>query len=310
MKKYSELNYYLLPETTNKKIIKTIQDLYDSDPDKFVLIEIGANDGWMVDRMYDFVIKNDPRAIMVEPIPCYYDALKNTYSSMKNMSFEKVAIDTSSGVRKMHYIPQERFDNEEVGFRMIDTPHLEYTPHLLKEHWARGLGSFYSEKNALGCPELAQFSEKLEVNTITIDDLFEKHNITAEHNIVIQTDCEGHDLEILRTFDFSKYKPKIYICEICAMEKYPPSHPAYVKLAPQFAKQKIYLKDLDRHVTANIKLEILEYPHQSALYSLEDEKETIEIFQNNGYYPMHSKDMFAINIEWFESYMQKEDTNA
>ena len=36
-----------------------VQEVYDRDPNKFVMIKLGANDGWMCDNLYDFVMKND-----------------------------------------------------------------------------------------------------------------------------------------------------------------------------------------------------------------------------------------------------------
>ena len=94
------------------------------------------------------------------------------------------------------------------------------------------------------------------------------------------------------------------------MEKYPPSHPMYVELPPHYGQQRIYVEDIDRYVMANFKIEILEYPHESALYSLEEEKEAIQIFKDNGYYPMHFKDMVAINVEWWESLDKQRVKNA
>ena len=313
----NDLNYFNLEVTTNETMMKLVEKLYNKDPDKFVLLEIGANDGYMCDRMYDFVLKNDPKAIMVEPIPCYVEDLKKNYSHLKNVIFEQVAIDGESGTRQMVYIPGQRFENEEVKFRMTDTEHLEYTPHLLKEHWARGLGSFYDHKNNLACPELSQYTETIEVKTTTIKTLLKKHGITSEHNLIIQTDCEGHDLEILKSFEFSNVRPQMYICEICSMEKHPPSHPAYKPLrvfygqvpiqtskqdnkawiSPMFGSPQGPPELFERPVLANYKIQILEYPHEGSVYSIEEEKEAIDIFMKNGYKVFHGKDMFAVDRE-------------
>ena len=78
---------------------------------------------------------------------------------------------------------------------------MENTPHLFKEHWARGLGSFYDDKNNLGCPELKSFSSSIIVETLTFENLLQQNNVTSDMNIVVQTDCEGHDFELLKTFN-------------------------------------------------------------------------------------------------------------
>ena len=59
--------------TTIKNIL---QSLYLKDPENFLLVKIGANDGWMCDNLYNFIINNDPTCVMIEPIPCYFNQLK------------------------------------------------------------------------------------------------------------------------------------------------------------------------------------------------------------------------------------------
>ena len=247
---------------------KLIEKIYKADPNKFVLIQVGANDGWMCDRMFDFVNKYDPFSIMIEPVPCYYNILKENYKDNNNVNFENIAIDNKKGKRVMHYIPEKKFSDGEVTFR------LETRPELIKEHWARGLGSFYNDRNNIACPELSKYATTAEVQTETISNIFNKYNITKEHNVVIQTDCEGHDLNILNSFDFKINKPLIYISEIYYKIRYPVSHPRY---KPHPTKGKI------------------EYLQEGGLYSYEDEKEACDIFTNNGYKLFRSGDMIAIS---------------
>ena len=56
--------------------------MIDKDPENFLLIKIGANDGWMCDNLYDFVVKNNPKSVMVEPIPCYFEVLKSNFKNL------------------------------------------------------------------------------------------------------------------------------------------------------------------------------------------------------------------------------------
>ena len=320
-----------------------LQQLYDSDPDNFLLVKVGANDGWMCDNLYDFVIKNDPKAVMIEPIPCYFDALKETYKDLKNISYENVAIDSSRGKREMLYIADEKFQKEKVTFRM------SHQPHLLKEHWARGLGSFYDDKNNLGCPELRQHASTIEVETQTPSDILKKYKVNEKTNLVFSTDCEGHDYEILKCFDFETYKPKIYICEIVRFTRYPLSHPRrkeYIdeqqtpearvpppseegwvpKVAlndqqaqylqsisekdPEFANQPVLFWMKTGEVPparwAYTKEDIpqnKEYLQEDGLYTIEEFKSTIDIFNKAGYLVKdHSfdGDIIAVNVNYLE----------
>jgi len=206
---------------TEEKLMQTIQDLYNEDPENFLLVEVGANDGYCCDRMHDFILKNDPNSILIEPIPCYFEKLKDNYKHLKNLSYENVAISNKEGERTMYYIPRATIDSEQVRFR------LENQPNLWKEHWAGGLGSFYHGVNNLGCPELKKFEEKTIVKTVKLKTIANKYNLTKYKNIVLQTDTEGHDYEILKDFDFSLFRPRIYICEIYGKTRYPESHPLY-----------------------------------------------------------------------------------
>ena len=239
-----------------ENLMHVIEDLYRQDPDDFILIEVGANDGYCCDRMHPFVLKNDPHSIMVEPLPDYFAKLKKNYSHLKNINYENIALSNTDGVNKMTYIPEEEIANENVRFRM-DT-----TPHLWKEHWAGGLGSFYDDKNCLGCPELKRFQKTINVPTKTFRYLIDKYDISSYKNIVLQTDCEGHDLILMKSFPFDVLRPKIYICEIYGKTRYPPSH-------PNFGTNK-------------------------GLYSQQDEEDASQILKNNNYRLYRSNDMIGI----------------
>jgi FkbM family methyltransferase len=250
------------------QISKIIKKIYNYSPENFLLVQIGANDGWMCDRMNSFVLEEDPKAILVEPIPCYFSVLKKNYANNKNITFVNKALDSKRGEREMFYIEEDKFENEEVRFRM------EHTPHLFKEHWARGLGSFYSAKNNLGCPELKKFSSSTMVETLSFDDLLEECSVDPNMNIIVQTDCEGHDFELLKTFNFKKYKPMLYITEIYHKVRYPISHPNYVPHPNR------------GHV---------EYRQPGGMYTLEDEEGALSIFRDNNYNVFRSNDMVALS---------------
>ncbi len=245
-----------LKTLTEEHVMGLVGRLYNSDPEGFLLIEVGANDGYCCDRMWNFILKNDPNAVLVEPLPDYFEALKNNYKHLKNIKFENLAISDSVGETTMFYIPREEIVNENVRFRM------DNTPHLWKEHWAGGLGSFYKDKNMLGDPNLKEFQKEVAVEVQTIDYILEKHDVASYKNIVMQTDCEGHDLVILNSFPFSKIEPKIYCTEIYGYTRYPESHPRYGK--------------------------------EVGMYSKEDEARARELFIENGYSLYRSNDMIAI----------------
>tara|TARA_A100000172_G_scaffold16038_2_gene8579 strand:- start:9653 stop:10402 length:750 start_codon:yes stop_codon:yes gene_type:complete len=246
----------MVKKIQTEQLMKMVENLYLSSPQDFLLIEIGANDGYCCDRMWDFVLRNDPTSIMIEPIPGYFKKLKENYAHLSNINFENVAISDKEETVQMRYIPEHLISSGKVTFR------LESQPHLWAEHWAGGLGSFYENKNNLGCPELKQFEQILEVQTKTFDYILDKYNVRSYKNVVLQTDCEGHDIVIMRSFPFDKIVPKIYISEIYGQTRYPPSH-------PNFGTSK-------------------------GLYTKDEESEAIEILRSNGYEIFSENDLVAI----------------
>jgi len=246
----------MIKKIQTKDLMGLVEKLYLSDPENFLLIEIGANDGYCCDRMWDFVLQHDPKSIMVEPIPGYFKKLKKNYSHLNNIYFENLAISDKDGIAEMRYIPEETISSEKVTFRLTSQP------NLWKEHWAGGLGSLYENKNNLGCPELKQFEEVIPVELKTFEYLFNKYDVGSYKNVVLQTDCEGHDLVLMRAFPFDKVTPKIYISEIYGQTRYPPSHPNY---------------------GTNI-----------GMYSPEEEREAIEILESNNYQIFSENDLVGI----------------
>ena len=240
-------------------ILNKIEDLYLRNPESFLLIEIGANDGKMADRMHDFVLKNNPISVMIEPLPDYFSELQNNYKHLCNVNYENVAISNKNGFEVMTYIPKKRIKNKEVRFRMEGSSDNE-----LQNHWAGGLGSLYKDKNNLACPELKEFQEEVEVKTSRIIDVLKKYNADSFENIVIQTDCEGHDVVVLEDFPFDYIKPDIYISEISFNAlRWPKNHP--------------------KHGT------------NSGLYSKSEYNKARDIFLKNGYELIQKNDLIAIN---------------
>jgi len=240
---------------SNEAVCK-VKELYLEDPSNFFLVEIGANDGFCADRMWRFVNENNPNALMVEPIPDYFFALTENYKNLNNVRFENIALNDIETTLTMTYIPRDVILSGMVRFR------LENSPHLWSQHWAQGLGSFYPDRNNLGDPNLKKFQEKIDVQTRTWSYIIDKYEIKNYKNVVIQTDCEGHDLILLKNFPFEKVKPKMYFAEIYGKTRYPESHPRYGE--------------------------------EIGLYSQKDENEAKEIFLKNGYIIHQFGDMLAV----------------
>ena len=149
------------------------------------IIQIGANSG--NDNTSKFIIENINNiqlAILVEPIPFILDELSNNYKNVPNCIIEPIAIAANEDelILKLYY---EDNSNYEV--------------------------SSFSKKHILdhGCAE--EKIKSIDVKSMTVNKLMEKHNLTELDYLFIDT--EGMDVWIIASLDFSKYKFKNIIFE-------------------------------------------------------------------------------------------------
>lgn len=85
-------------------------------------------------------------------------------------------------------------------------------------------GKFYYHANGYSGENFISSSSKIirqgyvpqNINVMSLKDIFSKY--VPENIIVdlISIDCEGHDLSILKTNDWSKYRPSVVVAETCS----------------------------------------------------------------------------------------------
>ena len=71
------------------------------------LVQIGANDGVRFDILRSFLIEFNTNALLVEPIPEYFEKLKNNYKDKKNIVFENSAISINGEHNIMYKVNAE-----------------------------------------------------------------------------------------------------------------------------------------------------------------------------------------------------------
>lgn len=177
---------------------------------KVTLIQIGANVGDTgSDQLYKFLKKHcldkpdsptvECHAVMVEPVRHLFEQLRSNYANFPGVACEDVAIADSACTRSFYRL-REGIDLQAHGL----------------PPWAEELGSFIPEQmeslwgHDPGNLELIRFARENivvdEVRCISIHDLLEKHKLTEVD--LLQVDTEGYDYEILKTIDFSNFKPR------------------------------------------------------------------------------------------------------
>jgi len=142
--------------------------------EKLFTLNIGAMDGITFDEMSGYIKMYNFKGLYVEPIPVYYDLLKENYSEGGNL-FENSAISDYDGEITMLTIDKSVIDQGLVH------------PAFL------GMSAIYPPKNGLGSEGdrevVKKYGKKITVPCITFDNLLSKHNI--ENFDVVKIDAEA-----------------------------------------------------------------------------------------------------------------------
>ena len=165
-----------------------VDNLYEKKQN-LSFLQIGTMDGSTNDNMYHHIINKKMKGVLVEPIPYWFNKLKETYSSIDYVSFENAAVSGSDGEANMFYVDPEKTKREKLPSW--------YNGHssLLYQH---APGNLWGVKDS---------SSRIKVNTVALDTLIEKHNV--EEVDIYFSDCEGYDMNIIKQLDFDRFKPAI-----------------------------------------------------------------------------------------------------
>jgi len=135
-------------------------------------IEIGSNS---YDTLTHLCKENDWTGVLVEPLKKYFDQIER----VNNCFYENLAITENGGPHKFYY-----YDHySATGWGTLEKDHLKKLSHLCSTEPI--------------C---------IEVDSITINDLFKKYNFPQIDYLKI--DAESYDAKIIKTIDFSKVKIK------------------------------------------------------------------------------------------------------
>ncbi len=161
---------------------------------KLFFVQIGANDGYTADPIYNLVKKYGWSGVLVEPVPEYFQKLKQSYKGVPNLSFANVAIADKNGYKTLY------------GFS-------DQAPFWIKLH-TKTKNSF-SKKTILShswyMPNLEKFIVGQKVKAINVETLIKKYTEGKVDMIFIDT--EGYDFEILKQFDLKNLRPSVVYYE-------------------------------------------------------------------------------------------------
>lgn len=142
----------------------------------FFFIQIGANDGVSSDELNPIILKYHLYGLLVEPVPCYFEKLKEEYAGETQLMFENCAIYEKDGFIKVYYFRQGS-PIPEWCFGMASL----HKWHLTKFEDSR---------------DYSRYIDEVQVPALTFGGLIAKHNIGKVS--LLQIDTEGYDYEVLK----------------------------------------------------------------------------------------------------------------
>jgi FkbM family methyltransferase len=148
----------------------------------FTFVQVGSNDGLTGDPLFDTVMGDDVRGLLIEPVPELYERLIRNYQGKDGLVFAQVAVADREGERPFYWVSP--LDGDPI--------------------WVDQLGSFSKEivlSHADEVRDLANRIMTLQVPCRTISSLLMENGF--EGLDLLHIDAEGADFEILKTIDFS-----------------------------------------------------------------------------------------------------------
>jgi FkbM family methyltransferase len=171
------------------RLITLFADVF---PDAYV-VQIGANDETAGDPLVDGFSKTRWAGLLVEPVPRLYERLVARYRDRPAVRIERAAVSTRDG--------------EATLYRLRSVP--GETPE-----WFGQLATLDREvlfKHRPSIPELESLLIEERVPVVRLHTLLERHGVSRIDLLAIDT--EGHDYEILRTLDFTRFRPVLLMFE-------------------------------------------------------------------------------------------------
>jgi FkbM family methyltransferase len=162
-----------------------------SQPEPY-FIGIGANDGITHDPLYPFVRDFGWRGIMVEPIPEAFMALEQNYARFDGVTLVNAAIGCFDGEGTIYSVEM----SEPTAMTMSLHSSFNKDVLLRGKEWHPDLGNHVIERKV---PIMSFATLLARANGHPVD--------------VLKIDTEGYDLEILKTVDFSVFRPRLILAE-------------------------------------------------------------------------------------------------
>lgn len=149
-----------------------------------IFVEVGAFDGETCSNT-SCLADLGWRGLYIEPVPEYFDACRRRHKNNKYVTSINKAIDEKEGLLKLY-----------VG-GILTTQDPIIAEIYKNVDWAKGFHK----------------GETIHVQTTRLDRLLVENKIPTEFDLLV-VDVEGFELNVMRSFDISVWRPRVMIIEI------------------------------------------------------------------------------------------------
>jgi FkbM family methyltransferase len=178
------------------KAVRILHSFASTYPQAF-FIQVGTNDGVELDPLATFVREFDWRGIMVEPVPYIFERLRRNVAGLGGITLENVAIADTDGRRPFYTVEE------------VKDPERESLPSSYDAIGSFHRDSLLSFRNSI--PDIEDRIVRIEVPCLSFETLCRKHGVGELDLLLI--DVEGYDGQLLRSIDFSTWRPRMLIFE-------------------------------------------------------------------------------------------------
>lgn len=160
-------------------------------------VQVGSNDGAQGDPIHRLARRN-PRwsGIFIEPVGFLFERLRANYAGEARFVFENVAIAAERGSAPFYYVSERA--KAALGDRL--------------PYWYDQLGSFnrnHIVKHLDGL--LEPYIVELELPCLPLQEVLDRNAVSRVD--LLHIDTEGYDWQVLRQFDFGRYRPQVVLYE-------------------------------------------------------------------------------------------------
>lgn len=183
-KKHRANSFYQLSLTCQIPHLSDLYEKYFGQTREGVFVEVGAYDGEYVSNTSGLA-DIGWEGYYIEPVKDYYEKCRKRHQNNTNVVVENIAIGSKAGKKEIIIAgPLSSLSTSNVS--------------TLKEvDWAKR--HFTDDKSA--------------VSIITLDEFLLNRNVDNNFQL-LSIDVEGYELEVLKGFSVTKWKPEMIICEL------------------------------------------------------------------------------------------------